>query len=111
MEDENKYELFGQDTDFKSLDVFQTLYELGLKNKLGKLSNLQKEVLTGVSLGQSYAKLQNQLGKKHIASIQAPLAGGIKNMLDAIMDTVWLFNSPDIMDWLKENAPKRYNNQ
>ena len=109
MEDENKYQLFGQETDKETLEVFQTMYQLGLKNKLGKLSNLQKEVLAGVASGLSYAKLQSQLEKKHIASIQAPLSGGIKNLLDAIMDAVWLYNSPQVMEWLNLNAPKRYN--
>jgi len=103
----NKYELFGDETSEVILTSFQKLYELGMTNELGKLSDLQKEVMMGVASGMSYSKLQKHLSKKHIASIQAPLSGGIKNLLDAIIDTVWLFNNPQLLDWLNENVEKR----
>lgn len=104
----NRYELFGQDTSFEVLTVFQKLYEIASIHDMGKLSNLQKEVLSGVSSGLSYSKLQKQLDKKHIASIQAPLSGGIKNLLDAIVDLVWLYNNPQLQEWLDDNVEKRY---
>lgn len=105
---EQKYELFGDETTKEVLSAFQLLYEMGSLNDLGKLSDLQKEVLSGVASGMSYSKLQVQLDKKHIASIQAPLSGGIKNILDAIVDTVWLYNNPQLLDWLNDNIVKRY---
>lgn len=104
---DTKYQLFGQDTTEEILTVFQKLYNLGKNKDMGKLSDLQKEVMSGVASGRSYSKLQNDLGKKHIASIQAPLTGGIKNIIDAIMDTVWLYNNPQLLDWLNENVENR----
>ncbi len=107
---EDKYELFGDETTQEILTVFSKLYELGVKNDRGKLTHLQQDVLAGVSLGLSYSKLQKNLEKKHIASIQAPLMGGVNNLLDAIVDTVWLYNNPQLLEWLDNNAHKRYSN-
>ena len=90
------------------LTAFQKLYEIGSKEGLGKLSDLQKEVLSGVASGLSYSKLQRQLDKKHIASIQAPLTGGIKNIIDAIVDTVWLYNNSQLLEWLDDNVERRF---
>lgn len=103
----NKYEIFGDETSEHVLTAFQKLYTLAKSNELGKLSDLQKEVLSGVAGGLSYSKLQTQLDKKYIASIQAPLAGGIKNLMDAISDIVWLYNNPQLLEWLDENVEKR----
>jgi len=105
--EDNKYQLFGQNTTEEILTVFQKLYNLGKDKNLGKLSDLQKEVMSGVAGGMSYSKLQRDLNKKHIASIQAPLSGGIKNLIDAIMDTVWLYNNPQLLEWMDENVEKR----
>lgn len=104
---ENKYELFGDKTTKEVLTAFQKIYDIANANDLGKLSDLQKEVLSGVASGVSYSRLQKQLDKKHIASIQAPLSGGIKNLLDAIKDVVWLYNNPQLLEWLNENVAKR----
>ena len=101
------YELFGDETSLEILTAFQKLYNLAKSYELGKLSDLQKEVMSGVAGGLSYSKLQVQLSKKHIASIQAPLSGGIKSIMDAIADVVWLYNNPQLLEWLNENVEKR----
>ncbi len=103
-----KYELFGDETSEQVLKAFIKLYKVATGEELGKLSNLQKEVMSGVSAGLSYSKLQKELKKKHIASIQAPLTGGIKNLLDAIVDIVWLYNNPQLLEWLNDNVPRRF---
>jgi len=108
MEDDNRYELFGEETTKEVLTAFQKLYTIGIDNQMGKLTDLQKEVLTGVASGMSYSKLQSLLDKKHIASIQAPLSGSIKNLLDAVVDTVWLYNNLGVQEWLDVHAGKRY---
>jgi len=107
----SKYELFGDETSEQVLKSFLKLYTIAKENDLGKISNLQKEVMSGVSSGLSYSKLQTQLDKKHIASIQAPLTGGIKNILDAIVDIVWLYNNQQLLEWLNDNVARRYGSE
>jgi len=103
----SKFELFESETTETVLKAFIKLYRIATEKGLGKISDLQKEVMSGVSAGLSYSKLQRQLDKKHIASIQAPLTGGIKNIMDAIVDTVWLYNNQQLLEWLNDNVPRR----
>jgi len=56
----HKYELFGDETTPEILTAFQRLYDLSQKKGLGKLSDLQKEVMSGVAGGMSYSKLQKE---------------------------------------------------
>lgn len=108
LEEEYNYEVFDDKTTKEVFEAFVELYETAKNNKFGKLSDLQRAVLTGVANGYSYSRLQKILEKKHIASIQSSLSGGINNLLNGIVDMVWLYNNKQLMDWLKENLEKRF---
>ena len=106
MMEEDTYELFESKTTKEVYEAFVKTFEISQNKKAGKLTDLQKDVLTRVSLGESYGKIMKALDKKDIGSIQSPLRGGVKNILDAVKDIVWLYNNPILMRWVEVNGDR-----
>jgi len=105
MEDE-AYHLFGTEMPKEVVLVFKQLYKIALDKKVIGLKGNQKEILTRVSAGQSYSQIMDSMDKKHIHSIQSGIKGGVKNLMKAIIDTAWLYNNPQLIEWMEKNAGK-----
>ena len=100
MEQDESFELFGSEVEEIPFKVFSDLFTFGRNKGMGKLTDNQQLVLERVATSISYSNIQKELGKSNVGSIQSAIKGGIKNLLDALQDIVWLYKNPQILDLL-----------
>jgi len=104
--EETPYHLFGSQVPKEVVEVFRQLFKLASEKEITGMKDNQKEILSRISLGQSYSQVMEAMGKKHIHSIQSGIKGGVKNLLKSVMDTAWLYNNPQLIEWLEKHAGK-----
>ena len=106
LEADEEYLLFEEKVDKYTFQLFAELFRMSVDNNLDGLTDNQKEVLTGVSLGKRYGTLMKDMDKRHVASIQSALKGGIKKIVESVNAVVWLYNNPQLIKWLEKHGEK-----
>lgn len=101
MENEETFELFDSEVEALPFKIFTELHAFGVLKNMGKLTDNQKKVLEKVSDNISYSNIQRDLDMNNVGSVQSAIKGGIKNIIDALQDIVWLYKNPQVMELLK----------